>query len=144
MHAEDLLATKGTDVFSIEKDELIATAVSLMAQKNIGALVVLDEKDQIVGVVSERDIVRQLSLAGAHTLQKHVEEVMSDQVLICHPGDEIKELMALMTHHHVRHLPVLENGHLEGVVSIGDIMKSRLREVETERHILRERLLAKQ
>jgi len=143
MTAETILKRKGTDTVTIQDDELIATAVNVLAQKNIGALVVTDDVGRVMGVLAERDIVRSLARRGAQTLEKRVYELMKSQTAKCAPEDNVKDLMKVMTRQRVRHLPVLEDGVLSGIVSIGDLLKHRLEEIETEQDILRDRLMAR-
>lgn len=143
MTAATILKRKGTDTVTIQDDELIATAVNVLAQENIGALVVTDDVGRVQGVLAERDIVRSLARHGAQTLEKRVYELMKSQTATCAPGDHAKDLMKMMTRQRVRHLPVMEDGVLRGIVSIGDLLKHRLEEIETEQDILRDRLMAR-
>lgn len=142
MTAQTILKRKGTETVTIHRDELIATAVNLLTHENIGALIVTDEVRRVVGVLSERDIIRSLAHTGAQTLKQSVRDLMTDQTLTCSPDDSVKKLMRTMTQRRVRHLPVMEDGVLRGIVSIGDLLKYRLEELETERHVLRDRLLS--
>lgn len=142
MNTQEILKTKGNKAITIHADELVATAVNALTSHNIGALVVVDDEDAVVGIIDERDIVRELSTKGAQTLRQEVSDVMKTQVLTCTPEDNVKKLMDTMTSRRVRHLPVMRDGTLLGIVSIGDLLKSRLKEMETEHSILRERLIA--
>lgn len=142
MTARDILKRKGTGAVTIAAGELVATAVNVLAQKNIGALIVR-QGEAVVGVIDERDVVRALSRHGSETLGLNVRDVMKEQVLTCAPGDAAKDLMETITRQRVRHLPVLDGHDLVGVVSIGDLLKSRLEEMETEQHVLRDRLLGR-
>lgn len=141
MTARTILRRKGTDTVTIHRDELVATAVNLLTQENIGALIVTDTVRRVVGILSERDVIRSLARVGAQTLRKSVRDLMTDQTLTCGPDDDVKTLMRVMTRRRVRHLPVMEDGVLRGIVSIGDLLKHRLEELETEQNVLRERLL---
>lgn len=143
MTAQTILKRKGTDTVTIHDDELIATAVNVLAQENIGALVVTDDVGRVLGVLAERDIVRSLAQRGAQTLEKRVYELMKTQTATCAPDDNVKDLMKVMTRQRVRHLPVMDDGVLRGIVSIGDLLKHRLEEIETEQGILRDRLMAR-
>ncbi|PEN13013.1 histidine kinase [Longibacter salinarum] len=142
MYAREILKRKGTGAVTIAADELIATSVNLLSKHNIGALVV--ERDgKLVGILDERDIIRRLATEGTRTLSQSVREVMKQTVVTCSPDEGVKDMMSTMTRRRIRHLPVLEDGVLVGIVSIGDLLKSRLEEVETEQSVLRERLLAR-
>lgn len=141
MTARIILKRKGTDTVTIHQGELVATAVNLLTQENIGALVVTDDAPRVVGILSERDVIHSLARSGGQTLGKRVCDLMTDQTLTCNPDDDVKTLMRIMTRQRVRHLPVMEDGVLRGIVSIGDLLKHRLEEMETEQHVLRDRLL---
>ena len=143
MTARTILKRKGTDTVTIHDGELIATAVNVLAQENIGALIVTDDVERVMGVLTERDIVRSLSHRGAQTLKRTVHELMKSQTATCTLDDNVKDLMQIMTRQRVRHLPVMEDGVLRGIVSIGDLLKHRLEEIETEQQVLRERLMAR-
>ena len=141
MVAADILRQKGSDVLTITADELVATAASVLSHNRIGALVVVDLRERPTGLISERDIVGCLARRGSGALRMEVGEVMGDGLITCRPEDEVRDLMALMTRRRVRHVPVVADGQLQGIVSIGDIMKSRLDEVQLETNVLRDRLL---
>jgi CBS domain-containing protein len=143
MTARTILKRKGTDTVTIHDGELIATAVNVLAQENIGALIVTDDVERVMGVLTERDIVRSLANRGAQTLKRAVHELMRSQTATCTLDDNVKDLMQIMTRQRVRHLPVMEDGVLRGIVSIGDLLKHRLEEIETEQQVLRERLMAR-
>ena len=143
MTARTILKRKGTDTVTIHDGELIATAANVLAQENIGALIVTDDVERVMGIISERDIVRSLATHGAQTLKKTVHELMTSQTATCTLDDNVKDLMRTMTQQRVRHLPVMEDGVLRGIVSIGDLLKYRLEEIETEQQVLRERLMAR-
>ncbi len=117
-----VLQEKGHDVWSAGPDDSVFKALQLMAEKNVGALVVL-EKGELVGIISERDCVRKLDLEGRTARQTLVREIMSTRVLFVTPGQTIEECMALMTDKRTRHLPVMNDGKLVGLLSIGDVVK---------------------
>jgi CBS domain-containing protein len=117
--------------------------VERLDRNRIGAMVVTDDGRSIAGMVSERDVVRGLAERGSLILQTPVAELMTRHVVTCSPGDSVKHLMALMTERRVRHLPVVVNGELTGIVSIGDVVKSRLQELETETSVLREAFIGR-
>jgi len=142
MDARAILKRKGSGAVTIADDELVATGVNVLSRENIGALVV-EHNGELVGILDERDIIRQLATEGSATLSQTVRDVMKKTVVTCTPDEEAKDMMATMTRRRIRHLPVVEDGVLQGIVSIGDLLKTRLEEMETERSVLRERLLAK-
>ena len=118
-----ILEEKGHQVWTIGPDETVYKALMIMADKDIGALVVV-ENDQVVGIVSERDYARKVVLKGKTSLDTPVRDIMTPQVYFVNPDCSAEECMALMTEKRVRHLPVMENNKLVGVVSIGDVVKS--------------------
>ena len=119
----DLLKSKGHQVWSVIPDQAVYDALKLMADKNIGALLVLD-KDRLVGIFSERDYARKVILKGKSSKNIPVKEIMSSEVVYVRPEQTIQDCMALMTDRHIRHLPVLEGEQLVGMVSIGDVVGS--------------------
>jgi CBS domain-containing protein len=137
MNVHAILRNKGESVVTIPPDATIDRAVSVLRRRGIGALVVSDDGESVVGILSERDIVDALARFGGDLLSVSVSEVMSSPVVTCEPGDSVAELMAEMTNRRIRHFPVLDDGRLVGIVSIGDLVKSRLDEIEYEAHSLR-------
>lgn len=137
MNVETILRNKGSWVATIRPDATIEEAVEVLRRERIGALVVSDDGDSVDGVLSERDIVNALARDGADLLERTVDEVMTRSVVTCEPNDSVGELMAEMTNRRIRHLPVLKDGRLYGIVSIGDVVKNRLDEVEFEANSLR-------
>ena len=137
MNVHAILRNKGKSVVTIHPDATVERAVAVLRLRGIGALVVSDDGHHVVGILSERDIVEALARSGADLLKLSVSEVMSSPVITCEPGDSVAELMAEMTNRRMRHLPVLDNGRLAGIVSIGDLVKSRLDEIEYEAHSMR-------
>jgi len=138
MNVEAILRTKGRSVVTIGAEATIEEAVSLLRRKGIGAVVVSADGAGVDGILSERDIVHALADRGAGLLQLPVAALMTREVFTCGPTDGIAELMAEMTERRIRHLPVLEHGRLAGIVSIGDVVKNRLDEVEDEASSLRQ------
>jgi CBS domain-containing protein len=118
-----VLDRKGREVWSIEPEATVYQALKLLAEQDIGALVVLDE-GRLVGIFSERDYARKVALKGKSSIDTPVRDVMSSHVLYVRPDQSVDDCMALMTEHHFRHLPVLDGDRLVGVVSIGDLVKS--------------------
>lgn len=118
-----LLRAKGRDVWYIEPDACVIDALKLMADKEVGALVVLEE-ETLVGIISERDYARKVTLKEKSSMDTPVSEIMTQRVICVGPEQTIQECMAVMTDKHVRHLPVLEDDRLVGIVSIGDVVKA--------------------
>jgi CBS domain-containing protein len=137
MNVETILRTKGREVATIRPGETVASAADMLISRNIGALVVSENGQSVDGIISERDIVHGLTDRGADLLSLEVAEVMTRRVVTCDPGDTIDQLMAEMTNRRIRHFPVVEDGRLCGIISIGDVVKSRLDEVEYEARSLR-------
>jgi CBS domain-containing protein len=130
----DILRTKsdGQSVVSIAPDATVTELVALLSEHGIGALIVTQGSD-VVGIVSERDVVRRLHSQGSDVMGVAVREVMTSPVITCAPGDYVDAVAEIMTEQRFRHLPVVENGALVGVVSIGDVVKNRIRELESDR-----------
>ena len=141
MSIKTVLEAKGLDMFSIRPSATIKTAADEMRAHSIAALVV-KSRDQIIGVLSERDVVNAIARNGENALSMPVEAALSHTVVTVSPTDSIKHAMRLMTHHRVRHLLAIEDGRLEGIVSIGDVVKHRLQELELESNVLRDAYIA--
>jgi CBS domain-containing protein len=137
MNVEAILKTKGSEVVTIRPEATIAQAADLLRAKRIGAVVVSADGIAADGVLSERDIVRGLAEHGAALLDRQVAQVMTRAVITCAPHDKVADLMGLMTERRIRHLPVLRQGKLAGVISIGDVVKNHLDEIEWERESLK-------
>lgn len=137
MNVETILRTKGRAVATIRPEETIGAAVAQLIARNIGALVVSEDGESVDGIVSERDLVHALATRGADLLSLEVAEIMTRPVVTCDPADSVEQLMAEMTNRRIRHFPVVEDGRLCGIVSIGDVVKNRLDEVEFEARSLR-------
>ncbi len=118
----DILRDKGTRVESIAPDQTVYEALGIMAEKNIGALLVLKDK-RIIGLISERDYARKVILKGKRSQDLLVSEIMTTEVITVDPDKNLEECMELLTHKRVRHLPVIENEQVAGIISIGDIVK---------------------
>ena len=142
MHVQAILGNKGASVVSMRPTATILDACRLLTEHRIGAVLVLDEANHVIGVFSERDVVRRIAEHGAHALDLPLAEVMTRNVLTCKPEDSVDDVMAVMTARRVRHLPVLDDGKLIGLVSIGDVVKHRLDEAALEVDSLREYVLA--
>ena len=143
MLVSNLLEQKGDGVATVPSSASVATVVAELARHGIGALVVSGDGRSIEGIVSERDIVRHLSELRMALLSEPVASIMSTSVRTCGPEDDVATLMTLMTEHRIRHVPVVEDGHLCGLVSIGDIVKSRIGELERDRSELIEYITAR-
>jgi len=135
MRIADVLRGKGSSVATVAPATSVADLVAALAEHNVGALPVL-EGERLVGIVSERDVVRRLHVGGAGLLQLQVAEIMSTSVTTCGPTDKIEDLARIMTERRFRHMPVLEGDTLVGIVSIGDLVKARIDVLETERQQL--------
>ena len=142
MHVSDLLATKGGDVATISEGRSVTDALSMLKQRGIGALVVTGAVPPLVGIFSERDVVRAIAQRGADALHETVADLMSSDVTVCDERTTVTELMGLMTDRRVRHVPVVHEGRLVGVVSIGDVVKARLDELEHDKKELLEYVAA--
>ena len=121
----DVLDRKGRQVYSVNPADSVFRALEIMSDHRIGALIVVDD-DKLVGVVSERDYARKIALKGKSSRDTHVAEIMTRNVYCIRPGARIEDCMALMTEKSVRHLPVIDEDHLEGVISIGDVVKATI------------------
>ncbi|MGH9136097.1 MAG: CBS domain-containing protein [Acidimicrobiales bacterium] len=135
MLIEQILSDKGSEVVTIRSDATIVDAVQLLRERNIGALVVSDDGEHVVGILSERDVVRSLA-DGPEVLSRSVADLMTSVVATCDGKATIEQLMAMMTGRRIRHVPVIEGDRLAGIVSIGDVVKARVGELEVEAHAL--------
>ena len=137
MTVRAILDTKGHQIQSVEPDAKLSAAIRILAERKIGALLVMS-KGTIEGILSERDIVRVLGERGAGVLEEPVSAVMTRKVVSCRETDTVSGIMEMMTHGKFRHLPVVEEGKVVGLISIGDIVKWRVKEYETEQEALRD------
>ena len=137
MTVRSILNTKGHHIVSVEPDAKLAAAIRLLGEKKIGAVLVMNQT-RLEGILSERDIVRVLGERGASALEAPVSEVMTRKVVTCKETDTVAELMEMMTTGKFRHLPVIDNGKVVGLISIGDIVKRRVQEYESEQEALRD------
>ncbi len=143
MKVSRLLDRKGSYVATVRPNSSIIDAVRELASRSIGALIVSDDGRTIAGIVSERDVVRAVGQFGSAILESPVRMIMSDDVYSCEPDDLVDSLMATMTDHRIRHIPVVHDGVLAGIVSIGDVVKTRLDELEHEREALEHYITAR-
>jgi CBS domain-containing protein len=132
MSVAHILSTKGRAVHTAMASDKLETIAKVLADKRIGSVIITDAKGGIAGILSERDIVRAVARNGAGALAQPASSVMSSDVRTCGPNDSEAELMAVMTAHRIRHLPVVENGRLAGMISIGDVVKFRIEAIERE------------
>ena len=137
MNVEAILRGKGDHVAIVAPQASIAVAVATLKREGSGALVVSSDGDSVEGIISERDIIQGLAGQGAGLLGSRVEQLMTRRVFTCTPRDSVADLMAEMTQRRIRHIPVLRDGVLAGIVSIGDVVKARLDEMEYETSSLR-------
>ena len=133
MRVTDILRRKGDNVVSMAPEETVRTLLDRLAEHRIGAVLVLDPAGAVVGIISERDVVRRLRQHGSALLDHAVSEIMTTEVHTCPPEATIEELMVVMTENRFRHVPVLRDGQLSGIVSIGDVVKLRIEELQSER-----------
>ena len=131
-----ILAGKGREVVSTRPDATVAEVAKLLKVRRIGAVVVTDDDGELCGIISERDLARGLADHGADLLQMRVRDLMTAEVSTCSPDDGIDKLMQQMTEGRFRHLPVMQDGRMIGIISIGDVVKHRLQELENEAHLL--------
>jgi CBS domain-containing protein len=138
MHVEHILRNKGRGVVTIEPNRTLAEAALLLAERKIGAVVVGDTFRPVLGILSERDIVRAIAARGPCALDEPVSRSMTEKVITCTGQSAINQVMEIMTEGRFRHVPVVEDGSLVGIVSIGDVVKHRLAEVEAESIAMRD------
>ena len=133
-----ILQSKGADVSTVRPEDKISGVIQTLKRQGIGALVLTDGGSKILGIISERDIIGTLAERGPEALDLPVGELATMTVQTCAPGDSIEKVMSIMTKWRIRHLPVVENDKLVGIVSIGDVVKYRLDEIASEAEALRE------
>jgi CBS domain-containing protein len=138
VHVAGLLRSKGDDVATVVPSATVGTVVAALAERKVGALVVSDDGRQVAGIVSERDVVRALAERGAGALDAEVATIMTSEVVTCDLSTTVDELSTLMTEGRYRHVPVVVDGALAGIVSIGDVVKSHINELEQEKQTLHE------
>ena len=142
MFVSDILAQKGGLVFTVSSGTTVAQAAQHLSTRRIGSVLVMDGTNTIAGIVSERDIVRAMARHGGDALDLEVRQVMTRDVVTCHPDDPIERVMGLMTAGRFRHLPVEDRGELIGLISIGDVVKARLEETQHETEALKAYIVA--
>lgn len=132
MSIAHILNDKGREVITAKPDSSVSEVALLLTKHDIGAVVISNDKATVLGIVSERDIVREISKNGSEALQLRAADIMTTNVYTSRPDDRETELMALMTERHIRHVPVMQDGRLAGMISIGDVVKQRIEEIERE------------
>lgn len=137
MSVARILAEKGSSTITVSAQDTLESASRLLSRHRIGALLIVDASGDVQGIISERDVVRAVAERGCDALTETVSERMSREVVTCSGGAGLTDLMAMMTEGKFRHVPVVENGRLAGMVSIGDIVKHRLAEMEAEHQAMR-------
>jgi CBS domain-containing protein len=138
MIVNKILGLKGRDVVTIEPAQTLSEAVKVLSDRRIGALLIVDGQRPVSGIISERDIVRAVAAQGAKALDEPVSRFMTEKVVTCTGQTSINDVMELMTKQKFRHVPVVEGGRLAGIISIGDVVKLRLEEVEAEAQAIKE------
>lgn len=138
MVISDVIADKGRHVATLRPTDTVVRAVALLAERRIGAVVIEDAWQKLAGIFSERDLVRLLAHDGPGVLDRQLSEVMTHNVITCRAEDRIDDVLRVMTSNKVRHVPVMESGHLAGIVSIGDLVNKRLVEKQQEAEVLLE------
>jgi CBS domain-containing protein len=136
MRIADVLRTKGSTVATVEPGTTVTELLAALAEHNIGAMLVLAPDGSLAGIVSERDVVRRLNEHGASVLGSPVSEIMTSELFTCRPEEEVDSLTVLMTERRIRHVPVVDGDRLIGIVSIGDVVKSRIEKLEQDQQQL--------
>ena len=142
MFVSDILSQKGGLVFSVTPGTTVAEIAKQLSVRHIGSVLILNDQSSVIGIVSERDLVRALAAHGAKAMELEARQVMTRDVVSCHPDDSIDEVMQTMTNGRFRHIPVVHHGELLGLVSIGDVVKARLEETEHETEALKAYIVA--
>ena len=142
MFVSDILAQKGGLVFTVTPGTTVAQICQQLSTRRIGSVLVVDRLDHVAGIVSERDVVHALAINGKAALDLEAAQIMTRHVVTCDPDDSIDHVMELMTQGRFRHLPVVRSGDLQGLISIGDVVKARLAETRHETEALRAYIVA--
>lgn len=140
----DILTTKSHDVITITGDKTVHDAIKVLVEHNIGALLVVDEKEELVGIISERDILRESAERDRELRKTKVRDVMSTDLIIGVQDDDISYTMGIMTNNRIRHLPVMDNERIVGIVSLGDVVKAQLDEREYDNRYLKQYMFGNQ
>lgn len=137
MYVETILRKKGRDVVTVKPEDTVGRVARVLYENGIGAALVRDASGRVVGVISERDIIRGMARHQNDCTQKLVQELMTSPVITCDPDTSVDQIMEMMTNQRIRHVPVVKDGELLGLVSIGDVVKQRISEIENESDALR-------
>ncbi len=137
MLVSDILQKKDSTIYKTTPDTAIPDAIDHLNDHNIGSLLVLDG-DELVGIITERDIMRAFGRSERALSEYEVKDLMTTSLVVCEPGEKLDKIMVLMTEKRIRHLPVLEDDSLQGIISIGDVVKARLQEIELEAQELKD------
>lgn len=137
MIVESVLNAKGSSVVTARPDTPVSEIAKFLAEAGIGAVVISADNARVQGILSERDIVRAIAEQGAGALSLSASDLMTQDVVTCAPADHVAELMGIMTEKRIRHLPVVSEGTLAGIISIGDVVRCRVQEIESEAEALR-------
>ncbi len=142
MTVASILAEKGRDVFTIVQDEKMSKVVDILAENRVGAMVVVDSNENVAGIISERDIVREISKSGASVLKQPVAAYMTRAVISCDEADTVDQVMGVMSENRFRHVPVVTDGKLTGIISIGDVVKRKIQQAEKDAEDMRNYIAA--
>lgn len=137
MNVSKILESKGADIISVSVSSTVLEVSKLLGERRIGAVPVMDGK-RLAGIISERDVMRGLAIRGGGVLADGVDSLMTKSVFTCGPDATIQELMSMMTDRRIRHIPVMDNDQIIGMISIGDVVKERMQETEKEAAALKE------
>lgn len=132
MIVSSIIETKGSDVVTAGAGNTVGEIASVLSEKRIGAVVVLDDNQKVCGIISERDIVQQIASQGSEALNQPIENCMTSNVISCELTDSVNQVMEKMSSGRFRHLPITTNGKLNGIISIGDVVKARIEEIERD------------
>jgi CBS domain-containing protein len=138
MHVDTILVVKGRDVRTIAPDATVADAVQRMYRERVGALVVSEDGERIAGIISDRGIMNAIAERGTAVMDEQIGQMMTKQVYTCSAHDDVSTIMATMTNRRIRHIPVVEDDRLCGIISIGDVVKHRIDEIQSEADAMRE------
>ena len=138
MRVKDILEQKGTKVLTVQGTANVHEALSILVKQNIGALVVVDEKGKIKGILTERDITRECYRRGEKVIKTPISEIMTQKLIVGRLDDEIDYIMGIMTKNRIRHIPIVANDELKGLISIGDVVKAQLDDREYENRYLKD------
>lgn len=138
MSVSEMLEGKSKNIITASRDDTVASVAGLLAKHRIGAIIICDKSGKVEGILSERDIVRDIASDGAGALDTKVSQCMTKKVMSCKREDTIDHVMAIMTENHFRHMPVVENGKLAGIISIGDVVKRKIKQAEMDAQDMRD------